>query len=383
MGRNPIEDEFRNSYSYKVAKELEKGVNQVARGVENVVREVTEENETRPNYRRTTTTTRTTYNTSNNSYSQNYNNRNYGHNYDPNTGRPINHEPPRNEPPINININNNINDEPFSRRKERQRKWPSVVLGLIAFRVLAEIWYSDAFVLLGAAAIGVGAYFASGAIKKWWKKRKEDKAHQEYIAQVEEEAKRQAEKVKAEEKAKEQVRKAEEQAAKKEAEKEAAKKRAEVGVKQTGDPELDKVIDEGNEYIIALREANDAIPGEEISNTIDRIEKACKGIFEYIREHPSKTSEIKKFMNYYLPTTLKLLKSYETLQNQTYKGDTISSTMFDIEGMMVTIASAFEKKLDQLFESDSMDIAADIEVFENLLASEGLTDDGKQITMTK
>lgn len=368
--RNPLDEEFKNSYTYKVAKELEKSVEiigrEVGRGVGNVINEVQKTVETNgSNYRKETTTHRTTYNGS--GYNPNQNQRQYGYNFDPNTGEPI-----------NKNRTVNRNTPPKKKNKsESVPKWAFVVGALVILPMLSNIfWYSDIIPAVAATAIGVGAYHGAKAIKKWWIKRKEKKAHEEYLRDLEEASVRAEERAAAERAAKERVRKAEEEAAE-------AKKRADMAVKQTGDPELDKVIDEGNKYIIALREANDAIPGEDISNSIDRIEKACKGIFEYVREHPSKTGEIKKFMNYYLPTTLKLLKSYENLQNQTVKGENITSTMFDIEGMMVTIAGAFEKKLDQLFESDSLDISADIAVFENLLASEGLTDDGKNISITK
>ena len=145
--------------------------------------------------------------------------------------------------------------------------------------------------------------------------------------------------------------------------------------KSTGNLELDKIINDGDEYIIKLRAANDAIKDEGVSSSIDRMESASKGIFGYVEDNPSKIPQIKKFMNYYLPTTLKLLNSYEKLSRQTVKGENISSTMFDIEGMMQTIATAFEKQLDSLFSSEAMDIQADITVFESILRQEGLKDE--------
>lgn len=149
----------------------------------------------------------------------------------------------------------------------------------------------------------------------------------------------------------------------------------------TGNPELDKIIDEGNEYIIKLREANVAIEDEGVSNSIDRMEAACKGIFEYVKDRPQKIPQIKKFMNYYLPTTLKLLDSYKKLSRQQVKGENISATMFDIEGMMQTIATAFEKQLDGLFGEEAMDIQADITVFESILQQEGLKDAEEEVKL--
>ena len=146
-------------------------------------------------------------------------------------------------------------------------------------------------------------------------------------------------------------------------------------IETTGNPELDKIIREGNDYIKKLRAANDAIPDEGVSQSIDRMEAASKGIFEYVREHPAQIPQIKKFMNYYLPTTLKLLNSYDRLSRQAVKGENISATLFDIEGMMQTIATAFEKQLDGLFSAEAMDIQADITVFETILEQEGLKEE--------
>ncbi len=149
----------------------------------------------------------------------------------------------------------------------------------------------------------------------------------------------------------------------------------------TGDPEVDKIIDEGNDYIKQLRHANDLIEDEVMSDRIDRMEVASADIFAYIAEHPEKAPQIRRFMNYYLPTTLKLLTSYDKLSRQRVKGENIQKTMFEIEGMMETIAGAFEKQLDSLFHEDAMDIAADISVMESILQQEGLS--GGEIPKTR
>ena len=146
---------------------------------------------------------------------------------------------------------------------------------------------------------------------------------------------------------------------------------------RTGNPEVDKIIDEGNEYLKKLRAANDAIPDEALSECIDRMERASADIFAYIADHPGKAPQIRKFMNYYLPTTLKLLGSYERLSRQSVKGENITSTMFNIAGMMHTVADAFEKQLDALFTDEAMDISADITVFETMLKQEGFVEEKK------
>lgn len=138
-------------------------------------------------------------------------------------------------------------------------------------------------------------------------------------------------------------------------------------------PRWTKIIEEGYKYLHELRDVNIRIPDEVMTKRIDRMEVASADIFAYIAEHPEKAAEIRRFMNYYLPTTLKLLNSYDKLSRQRVKGENIQKTMFEIEGMMETIAGAFEKQLDSLFDDDALDIAADISVMESILKQEGLS----------
>ena len=143
----------------------------------------------------------------------------------------------------------------------------------------------------------------------------------------------------------------------------------------TGNPEVDKIIEDGYAYLQQLRIANDRIEDEAMSDRIDRMEAASADIFAYITAHPDSAPQIRRFMNYYLPTTLKLLKSYDNLSRQRVKGENVRNTMFEIEGMTETIAAAFEKQLDGLFHEAAMDIAADISVMESILEQEGLSGD--------
>lgn len=140
---------------------------------------------------------------------------------------------------------------------------------------------------------------------------------------------------------------------------------------KTGNSDVDKTIEEGNEYLRKLRAANDAIPDEALSESIERIERTSGGIFNFVAENPDRAAQIRKFMSYYLPTTMKLLDSYQRLSSQVVKGETITSTMQDIERMLYTVAGAFEKQLDSLFSEEAMDISTDISVFETMLRQEG------------
>ena len=87
-------------------------------------------------------------------------------------------------------------------------------------------------------------------------------------------------------------------------------------------------------------------------------------------------------MNYYLPTTLKLLESYDRMSRQDVEGENITQSMEEIERIMHTIVLAFEKQLDALFQDEAMDISADITVLEGMMAQEGISseDDDEEET---
>ena len=138
-------------------------------------------------------------------------------------------------------------------------------------------------------------------------------------------------------------------------------------------PEIRKAIDEGRQFVMEIKDANIAIPGEEISRKLDRLEEVTGRIFDYVEMRPEKFPEIRKFMEHFLPTTLKLVDAYRKLDYQPVQGENISSAKKEIEETMDTINLAFENLLDGLFEDVAMDISTDISVLETMFAQEGLT----------
>ena len=130
-----------------------------------------------------------------------------------------------------------------------------------------------------------------------------------------------------------------------------------------------------------IRQVNDEIPDEVMSAKIDRIEEITGKILAYQKAHPNKESQLRTFLNYYLPTTLKILRAYAQLDAQGIEGENISAAKKRIEDMMDQVVSGFEKQLDKLFQDDAMDITSDVEVLENMLKKDGLSDEGG-ITMT-
>lgn len=133
------------------------------------------------------------------------------------------------------------------------------------------------------------------------------------------------------------------------------------------------VISEGKTTIQAINAANAKIKGQLISSKLLRLEVVITKIFQYIESNPDEVLEIRKFMDYYLPTTLKLVTVYQDLEAEPFQGPTIKKTKKEIEETLDTINYAFENLLDGFYEDTAMDIASDISVLNTLLAQEGLT----------
>lgn len=147
-----------------------------------------------------------------------------------------------------------------------------------------------------------------------------------------------------------------------------------VEEKPTGNEALDKMLKEGNMALAEMQRLDDSIQDEKISTDIQTLKEICGKIFQQVKNDPAKLPEIRRFMNYYLPTTLKLLNSYDRMGAQGISGENIDATMDKVEGMMDTIVKAFEKQLDSLFGAEAMDISTDITVLETMMAREGLTE---------
>ncbi len=99
-------------------------------------------------------------------------------------------------------------------------------------------------------------------------------------------------------------------------------------------------------------------------------------IFDRVEQNPASVGDIRKLMEYYLPTTIKLLQAYQDLDAQPVQGENIISSKKEIEKTLDTLNRAFEKLLDDLFQETAWDVSTDISVLHTMLAQEGLTEDG-------
>ena len=148
--------------------------------------------------------------------------------------------------------------------------------------------------------------------------------------------------------------------------------------KGTGNPELDKMIREGQLAISEMRRLDSNIADEKISADIRRLETVSNSIFQQVKADPGKLPQIRKFMDYYLPAALKILNAYDRMSAAGVSGENIDGTKRRVEDIMTTIVKAFEKQLDSLFGSDALDISTDISVLESMLIQEGLAGEQMQ-----
>ncbi len=125
-----------------------------------------------------------------------------------------------------------------------------------------------------------------------------------------------------------------------------------------------------------IRELNDAIADEVVSDKIDQMESLTAKIFQAVQDNPDKLPQIKSFMSYYLPTTLKMLGSYADFEASGADGENVRKAKAEIENILDTLVDGFKKQLDKLYASDVIDISSDIDVLETMLRRDGLTGDG-------
>ena len=116
-----------------------------------------------------------------------------------------------------------------------------------------------------------------------------------------------------------------------------------------------------------IRQLNDRIADETLSLKIDRIEQVSGRIFKAIEDTPAKKNAAGTFLNYYLPTTLKLLENYADVEEAGVSGENLSQAKSRIAATMDNIVAGFEHQLDELYRTDAMDVNSDIRVMETML----------------
>ena len=143
--------------------------------------------------------------------------------------------------------------------------------------------------------------------------------------------------------------------------------------KKSDGPEIDPIVEEGNRALSEMGRLYMSIKDTEVRKKINELMRITDKITQDAIADPSDIRQIKKFMNYYLPTTIKLLNAYDRMSAQGIEGENLDKSMKSINEMLDAAIEAFKKRLDSLFEDQALDIETDIKVMNTMLAREGLS----------
>lgn len=149
-------------------------------------------------------------------------------------------------------------------------------------------------------------------------------------------------------------------------------------IPKTGDAAVDSLVEKGQEMLAQIRQENDLIPDAELSAQMNQLDDVANRIFHTVAEKPQKAPQIRRFMDYYLPTTLKMLSGYRKMDERQVAGKEAQETRIQIRQAMDTVLKAFDKQLNALYQDDMLDLSTDIDVMETMLRQDGLIDSGIQ-----
>ncbi len=140
----------------------------------------------------------------------------------------------------------------------------------------------------------------------------------------------------------------------------------------TGNDAVDRLVSRGREMLKQIRREDEMIPDPKLSAQIIELEEITTRIFQTVIEQPGKAPQIRRFMDYYLPTTLKMLTGYRKLNERGVSGESAQATRERIESAMQVVVGAFKKQLETLYQNDMLDITTDIDVLETMLKQDSL-----------
>lgn len=147
-------------------------------------------------------------------------------------------------------------------------------------------------------------------------------------------------------------------------------------IPKTGNSQVDSLVEKGQDMLRQIRDENNLIPDAELSAQMDQLDDVAGRIFRTVAEQPEKAPQIRRFMDYYLPTTLKMLAGYRKMDERGVSGDNAAATRAQIRKAMDVVLKAFDKQLDAMYQNDMLDLSTDIDVMETMLKQDGLIDSG-------
>ena len=148
-----------------------------------------------------------------------------------------------------------------------------------------------------------------------------------------------------------------------------------ASIQPTGNNDADDIVEKGRQMLRQIYEANDAIPDARLTHQLNELSRLCTQIFRTVSEHPEKAPRVRKFMNYYLPTTLKMLNNYRMMQDRGVSSGALYEMRQTLSRGLDMVLTACQKQLDNLYKDNVLDVSTDIDVLEQMLKRDGLMDD--------
>lgn len=133
----------------------------------------------------------------------------------------------------------------------------------------------------------------------------------------------------------------------------------------------EEILNEAKELNRQITDKIELIDDSEIKNNLKEITMCVSKIVATCEKYPSKMKNLKSFFDYYLPLTVKIVSRYDEIENQGLGNKETKKFMNDTNDMVKRIKDSFIKILEKLYESDIVDIDADIKVFSQMLKAEG------------
>jgi len=143
---------------------------------------------------------------------------------------------------------------------------------------------------------------------------------------------------------------------------------------KTGDDKIDSLVAEGEKSVAEMRSISETIPNEDVKIKAENLVDITDKIFKKLLIEPNVYTQVKRFSDFFLPTSVKLLKTYNNFGQSGVAGENISSTMERIDAALDTSLDSYKKFYDSLFETQALDIETDITVLDTMLKKEGLLD---------
>ena len=138
---------------------------------------------------------------------------------------------------------------------------------------------------------------------------------------------------------------------------------------ESGDTPLN--LDTARRFAAVLEKEQQLMQDAQAREELAAMHKTTTAICDWLEAHPESQPKTRRFAEYYIPTTLKLLHTYNDVQGQ--QGENAETIRRDIAGILHTLNQAYENLYNNLLSDVAMDISSEIAALQGMLANDGLT----------